>query len=166
MVAKSYILSNLKSLDSKYRLAKSQKDNLFFSKLAILELCGWLEESIDEIVKDFAKKHIKNEFNIKLIHNKISQTYGFEYEKHFKSLIIQLVGIVGFERIEVNIDAKKLQLFISSISSLVTRRNSEAHTHIKGATKIIDAPSLTINHFNNIYDGLIEFEKALKSLKI
>ena len=166
MVAKSYILSSLKSLDAKYRQAKSQKDNLFFSKLAILELCGWLEESIDEIVEDFAKKHIKNLNNRKLIQDKTTRTYGFEYERHFKSLIIQLVGIVVFERIEANIDSTKLQLFISSISSLVTRRNSEAHTHIKGVTKIIDAPSLTINHFNNIYDGLIEFEKALKSLKI
>jgi hypothetical protein len=100
MLAKSSIKANLISLDAKFRKTKSTKDTLFYSKLAILELCGWLEESIDIIFMDFAKKHIKNPNNLKLIKEKIERNYGFDYDKNFKNLLIHITGIIVFERLE------------------------------------------------------------------
>ena len=50
MIAKSYILANLNALDARYKRASRAKDALFASKLALLELCGWIEESMDDIV--------------------------------------------------------------------------------------------------------------------
>lgn len=165
MLVKTYIQSNLKALDVKFRKSNSQRDNLFYSKLAILELCGWLEESMDVVVTDCAKRLIKNPQNLTYIEAEIKRNYGFNYEKNFKSLLIKLIGIVVFEKIESSLDSQKLQLFISTLGTLVIKRNSEAHTHIKGVTRVIDAPSVTIAHFNNLYNGLLEFENALKALK-
>lgn len=166
MLVKSYIQSNLKALDVKFRKSNSPKDNLFYSKLAILELCGWLEESIDTVVRDCAKRHIKTLPNIAIIESEIKRNYGFSYDKNFKLLLSKVIGIVVFERIEGKIDSQKLQLFTSTISTLVTKRNSEAHTHIRGVAKTIDAPSVTIVNFNNLYNGLLEFESELKTLVI
>ena len=58
MIARSYILTNLKTLDRKYNRATSTRDSLFYSKLAILELCGWIEESMDDIVLRCACRHL------------------------------------------------------------------------------------------------------------
>lgn len=165
MLTKSYIQDNLKSLDTKYKKSKSLKDNLFFSKLAILELCGWLEESMDGIFESYAKKHIKSKQNLGTIRGTIKHNSGFAYERNFKGILIKLIGIVVFERLEKDIDSAKLVLFTSTLSSLKIKRDSEAHTHIKGVTKSIDSPSMTISHFTKLYDGLLEFEKALKALK-
>lgn len=164
MIAKSYILANLKSLNVKYKRTTSAKDQLYFSKLAILELCGWLEESIDSIVENHASKKLKGNQNLQFIKDKIKFTYGFGYDKNFKPLMVNLVGIVVFEQIENSVDATKLALFVSTLTTLVTKRNSEAHTHLKGIAKSIDAPSVTITYFTPLYNGLIEFENALKSL--
>lgn len=166
MLVKTYIQSNLKALDVKFRKSNSQRDNLFYSKLAILELCGWLEESMDVVVNDCAKRLVKNPQNLAYIEAEIKRNSGFNYEKNFKSLLIKLIGIVVFEKIESSLDSQKLQLFISTLGTLVIKRNSEAYTHIKGVTRVIDAPSVTIAHFNNLYNGLLEFENALKALKI
>lgn len=165
MLTKSYISRSLNSLDVKYRRSTSQTDNLFYSKLALLELCGWLEESIDTIILDYAKKNIKENNNLKIIAERIKYNSGFAYEKNFKSLLVIVVGLIVFEKIEKNIDTSKLVLFKSTLHTLKKIRDSEAHTHLKGVTRTIDSPSKTILHFNYLYDGLLEFENTLKTIK-
>ena len=61
MVAKNSILpGNLRSLDYRYRRAHSAlKEALFCSKLAILELCGWIEESMDDMVRRCATEALE-----------------------------------------------------------------------------------------------------------
>ena len=50
MIAKSYILSNIKRMNYKYIQARSNKEALFFAKMALIELSGWIEESMDDII--------------------------------------------------------------------------------------------------------------------
>jgi hypothetical protein len=54
MIAKTYILNNLSTIEKLYNDSSSIKNSLFYSKLAILELCGWTEESMDDIIKKCA----------------------------------------------------------------------------------------------------------------
>lgn len=61
MIAKSYIRKTLNVCKSKYSNALGNFETLSFSKLAVLELCGWIEVSIDDIVINCANKHLKNE---------------------------------------------------------------------------------------------------------
>ncbi len=166
MINKSFIQRNLLILDKKYKNASLQQDCLFFSKLAILELCGWIEESIDLMVTDLASKKIKNSSNLKIINQAIKRNYGFDYDKHFRNLLIQLIGLINFEKLESKMDSSKLQLLISSLETLTQIRNSLAHTHIKGVTTQINSPSITLSQFSNVYNGLKEAEKALRSIKI
>ena len=49
---------------------------------------------------------------------------------------------------------------------LKTARDAEAHTHINGVTREINAPSITISQFADVYQGLKLTENTLRSTKI
>lgn len=52
MIVKKYIRNTLDSLDSKYNSALTSSDPnepVFYSKMAVLEYCGWIEEALDKI---------------------------------------------------------------------------------------------------------------------
>ena len=165
MIAKSYILANLKGLEKKFKTSPP-KDALYFSKLAILELCGWIEESMDDVVIRCAKAHLKDAANLKYIEGDVvKRTYAFDYEK-FRFMLIRLVGLVNVERIESKMDAVLKLKFASTLDALKRARDSEAHTHIKGVARVINAPSITIAQFQDVYAGLKEVEKLVKAAKL
>lgn len=166
VIAKSYILENLKSLDYRYKKARSAKEALFCSKLAILELCGWIEESMDDVIRRCANKKLENHVNRKYCENQIiGKNYGFDYP-NFRSMLIRLMGLVAVEALEKKVDATKCATLKATLHSLKRTRDSEAHTHIKGRTRTLNAPSLTIAHFYSLYEGLQEFELKIRNAKL
>jgi hypothetical protein len=167
MIARSYIESNLKQLDRLYNSAGSQKMKLYYSKLAMLELCGWIEETMDDVVIKCANRVLKVHSNKAYIADKVVKpTYGFEYEKHFRRMLVFVVGLMSVEKIEKNVDAVKYARFKSALGSLKAARNKEAHTHLKGITRTVDAPSVTMRNFVYVYEGLVEYQKKLKGLSL
>lgn len=163
MISKNSILGNLKSLDNCYRKAKSQKEALFYSKLAILELCGWVEETMDDIVMRCAIRHLKERNNRKYCKdNIVKKTYGFDYERNFRFMLIRLLGLVNVERIERQVDARKRSGLEGALGSLKAVRDAEAHTHLKGTTRRLNAPSFTITQFKPLYEGLVEFDMKIR----
>lgn len=167
MIAKTYILQNLGQLDSAFRKAKSQKHGIYFSKLAILELCGWIEISMDDIILAHCGRHVTTPKNSKFVSDDIvKRTYGFDYERNFRKMLINLVGIVTCEKLEGQIPVAVHTKFVAQLQSLKAVRDRLAHTYLKGpvATMIIDAPSVTKARFNDIYDGLKAFECGLRSV--
>lgn len=167
MIAKSSISANLRSLNTQFKRNKSPKLCLFYSKLAILELCGWTEESMDDMVLWYAKKHLKNDVNINYIKKEVvGKTYGFDYAKHFRKMLSQVVGMVNFEKVERKVDQIKKVKLASTLNSLKQIRDKEAHTHVKGTTRVINSPSITITQFDDVYAGLKEFERIVRTLPI
>lgn len=166
MIARNEIQGTLKMLDCKFRTATSQKESLFYSKLAILELCGWIEESMDDVILRCARRHLKDKESIKFVEREIvKKTYGFDYQQHFRRMLIQLLGLINVERIETKIDQSKQISFKATLEPLRKVRDPEAHTHIKGVTRHINAPSVTLGQFPAIYEGLIEFDTVLRKMK-
>lgn len=165
MIIKKNIISNLKVLNSKYRKARTPTEALLYSKLAILELCGWIEESMDELVLSISKKCIKKAGNQTIVKNIIKRTYGFEYQNNFCGMLMRIIGLIGIERLENKIDNAKLYRFKTVLSNLKTMRDSMAHTHIRGVTITINAPSTTLVQFEDVYSGLIEIDRFLKKEK-
>lgn len=165
MISKSYILENLRYCDIRFRRAKSTKENLFYSKLAIIEFCGWIEMSMDDVITRCAKRRIKLLGNAKTIEREIvGRNYGFQYDQNFRSMLMKLVGLIGVERIERQLDVGIHIRFVSTLGTLKKQRDSEAHTYIKGTTRNIDAPSVTIAKFSDIYAGITEIDKTLQRL--
>lgn len=165
MVGKTSILQNLNAIEGLYNKSKSLRNTLFFSKLAILELCGWIEESMDDIVRRIANRKLHDKINRSSVEKKIiKRVHGFDYNDHFRTMLVQVIGLISLERIERKIDSKKLEVMQATLDTLKTIRNLEAHTHIKGATKILDAPSVTKKRFIDVYVGLKDLETELKLL--
>jgi hypothetical protein len=163
MIAKSYIKGNLSRIERLYSKSSNIQDGLFYSKLAILELCGWIEISMDDIISRLAKKHLKQSINITFVENEvIKRTYGFDYRRHFRKMLINIIGLSGVEKLEKQVDSVKFQLMVSSLNSLKLYRDSEAHTYIKGTTRRIDAPSVTKSRFSAIYHGLKNIDDELR----
>src|SRR5438105_2751847 len=106
MIAKSYILTNLRALDRSYRRAASPKEAQFFSKLAILELCGWIEESMDDVILRCARKHLNVAANRSYCEKEVvKRTYGFDYHYNFRFMLIRLLGLIAVEKLEQRVDA-------------------------------------------------------------
>jgi hypothetical protein len=162
MLGKQHIVPSLQALDAAYQNT-SGPDAERFAKLAIIELCGWIEEAMDEVMNRCSRRHLGVQDNLDYCAKKIVETtYGFEYERHFRFMLIRLVGIVGVEKIESQVNSAKHIVLKSTLKTLVIKRNTAAHTHLKGATATFDAPSVTLANFHHVYDGLLDLSRTMR----
>lgn len=166
MINKRQIQNNLNQINKLYRKNIGNRKALFYSKLAILELCGYIEESMDDMIQSLAKRHLKEKNNLDYIDDPvIKRTYGFDYNSDFRNMLIQLIGVINIEKLENNVDATKFHTMKSTLGSLKQCRDLQAHTHIKGTTQRIDSPSLTQNRFQKIYEGLKDVESCIRKIR-
>lgn len=165
MIGKTSILQNLNTLEVFYNKSTSVKKALFYSKLAILELCGWIEESMDDIARRCANRNLRDRQNRSFVKKTIiKRVHGFEYNNHFRAMLMQVIGLITLEKVEKRIDQTKLQMMKAALNTLKHHRNTEAHTHLKGTTRRLDAPSVTKRRFVEVYKGLKSFEDELRRL--
>lgn len=162
MISHSYIFKNLKYLDRKYQKSSSLTEASYCSKLAILELCGWIELSMDDIILRACIRGVRDPGFRKAINDKVKRNYGFEYERHFQSMVTALIGYRGYEKIEKKVPTSVSVNLKSELSILKERRNSLAHTYFKGVTPHYDAPSLTVQRYNTVSNGLSAYDQALR----
>jgi hypothetical protein len=163
MIAKSYIKNNLDQIEKLYNTSSSIQKGLFYSKLAMLELCGWIEITMDDIVLRHSKRILRVNSNINFIENTvIKKTYGFEYDRHFRRMLMHVIGLKGVEELERGIDSVKFQLMVSALRSLKPYRDQEAHEYIKGTTRTLDAPSVTKRRFVDVSNGLKDIDTYLR----
>jgi len=166
MVAKSYIYQNIMQLEKLFNNCTSVQNSLFYSKLAILELCGWIEMSMDDIIKRHARRNLKNANNINYIDKEVvEKTHGFKYQTHFRRMLIAVVGTIGVERVEKKVDPTRFLPMVATLGSLKGFRDKEAHEYIKGTTKTLDAPSVTKTKLVIVYNGLKNIDDILRTMK-
>lgn len=163
MIVKRHIILNLRQLNRSFLDAESQKHGVYFAKLAILELCGWIEVSMDALIIEHCNRHLTQRRNLRFVENDVvKKTYGFDYESHFRKMLINIIGIIACEKLEAQVNVAVFTKFIAQLNSLKLARNGLAHTYLKGMTAIIDAPSVTMSRFDDIYAGLKEYEAILR----
>lgn len=165
MIAYSYIKANLHHLDREYTRSASTREASYRSKMAILELCGWIEMSMDDAIIRAGARLLKNPKSIKLLNTCVKRNYGFLYEPHFQSLVIFLIGVSGCELIESKINTDTFTNFKGDLKTLKTSRDELAHTYTKGTTQHYDSPSITLSRFQNISAGIKAYDEELRSLK-
>lgn len=166
MVNKATIARNLRELDARYnRGSRNPRDPLYFAKLSLIELCGWIEGTMDSIVRNCAKKHLKDPKNLKHMDQTIKSTSGFRYDPHLRQMLIEAVGLVKVEELERTFNPVKFHLLTSSLDTLSQSRNSAAHTHLANLTHSLLAPSTVNQHFLQVYEGLKDVEHCVQQLK-
>ena len=120
---------------------------------------------MDDVVQQSCKRKINDERFKREVDQFIKNTYGFEYQKHFRTMLVQVIGYSNFAKLEKKIDALKLEQFLSALANLKTFRHQLAHTHFKGVTVQIPAPSVTKSNFVFSSAGIREFDTAMRKLR-
>lgn len=166
MIVKGVIYKTLKDLDRLFTKENDPSKQLFYSKLALMELCGWIEVTMDNIVDGVCKKNITNPDHIKKIQADIKRNSNFHYDDNFKKMLAHVIGLSSIEKIENKATPQKLLTLKATLDSLKGPRNSAAHTFIKGAGVSINAPSVTLANFNILFEGFKDFKATMKLLGI
>lgn len=164
MIAKSYISKTLNELEKLYNNASSQKKAIYYSKLALIELCGWIEETVDNIFLMHVNRNCHNPDNKKYYKDRVvARNSSFQYTK-IREMLINLIGIIETEKLEKKLErSSQITLLTSYLANLKTARNEAAHTHLKGGTRTYNAPSRTIYDYQNILCVLEKIDNELRN---
>ena len=153
MVDKTNIEKTLEDLENLYNetMTSSNPDSqrilVYYAKLALLEVCGWIEETQDQIIMDYlALKSIEQTVIDKFKKEVIDRNYGFKYKDNFRKMLIQTVGLISLKEIESELETNtNNNITLSEVKSLLgnieKKRNDAAHTHLTGTTSQYDSPS-------------------------
>lgn len=117
ILKQNYIESDMESLNQQLIL-----------KLAFLELCGWLETTLDEIYLSVGKTIKEKEF----IERHINSCYGFK-QQNFTSCIKYCLGDDKYNTLKNGYDSsthnkKQKNDFLNKLETLSKIRNEYAHT--------------------------------------
>ena len=158
--------TTLKTLDSWFNDPSQGSDRpKLLSKLAVLELCGWIEGELDRLImvaetgrlndSDWVKEHV------------IAKTSGFTYLDHWRPMLARLVGEIFTRRIEQKMEVSfpgELERLKSLLGTLWKKRCDFAHADITAniaAQKNFDAPSWTLNQHRVVKKLLDHYELVM-----
>jgi len=136
MLIYSDIKETLQRLDKKFNNVQSRSirvSNLelcFYAKIALLEYCGWIEQSFDVILQEYINKQTSAARYQDLAYKKIIKpVYGFNFEQDFCPLFLSVLGVRNYEILITKLQsAGEFELLKSQLDTLVTFRNTLAHT--------------------------------------
>ena len=162
MITSSRLKKLLKKIDASYQQEKDNTKTLLLAKIATIEVSGWTEECIDDLLNTYIDT--VNPKRKSLLLDKIKKVYGFHYSSDFRDICVQILGNIMFEKIENKIPLECQQLE-SALNGLKANRDKCAHTHIlnKGP---IDAPHISLSYLNKIEVGLKKFVTELRRIKL
>lgn len=165
MISKQPIEDLLKELQKLYDNPADPIHKDYYAKLALLELCGWLEVVLDEISLSYAKSKLIEKKNIDHLENDIvGKTYGCDY-KHFRIMLINIIGITDVEKLETNLtNVGVFQILVSQLGSLWSLRKPAAHTTIAGVMPTYHAPSTMTKYLNSLHPILTTVEIELNKI--
>lgn len=156
MIVKKHISRTLKDLDDRYNGAihcSSIDESIYYSKLAILEYCGWIEEAFDNIVRRSVKGKLKTQSYKQMLETSvIGNNHGFQYKENFRPMLTRSIGLAAMEKVEKELDKSgKLSILISELEAVKRDRDSAAHTWTHNATRTYPSPSITRFRLEKIY---------------
>ena len=135
------------------------------SKLAVLELSGWIEGEFDRLAYHVGRICL-NDSNWVMV-NVIARSHGFHYMDHWRVMLTRLVGEAFARRIEGWLEENfpgDLEQLKSMLGTLWKIRCSFAHADIVSnvaTQQRFDAPSWVINQHRIIKRLMEHYEKAI-----
>ncbi|MPN45866.1 hypothetical protein SDC9_193441 [bioreactor metagenome] len=133
-----------------------------------MELCGWVEETVDIILTNYITQKVKNaHLQETIIGEVILPVYGFNYSKHLKPLLDKILGAANAQKMMLRLalrDGRDCRLK-AIFGSLSRARDRAAHTHWHG-TPCFAAPSSIINDFKNMRPILRSMERIINNMSL
>lgn len=164
------IKNTLELLEQEYNSAlnndkSDQQMPILFSKLAILELCGWIEVSIDNVLYEYVNNNVSKEENKKIIKERINVNYGFKFKSNLQPLFCSVFGIKNYETIIGTLSEQELANMQTTLGNLAKTRDFAAHNNTEtGMTPRYNAPSQIISDYKNLKPAFEKIEKAVHEL--
>eukprot|EP01047_Picozoa_sp_COSAG01_P044584 COSAG01_NODE_4044_length_5408_cov_1.746468_7_plen_167_part_00 len=160
MIPRKQIETGLKNLDQLYNTSMAGADPtepIYYSKLAVLELTGWIEESFDII----AYRAIKNELTTvkfsNIAQDAVKKNSGFNFDNNFLTMLQKLIGVVECERLHEYLDSDgTLARLRAELNAVFKQRCKAAHVNIARTTVAFDAPSVSLGRLRIVYPILRE----------
>lgn len=164
------VASTLQQLDEWYNEPSAQAGDRpqLLSKLALLELCGWIEGEFDRLMIKAEGGRLKNQkwFEKDIL----ERTSGFTYTNHFRRMIVGVFGELFTQRIEVEMESRfpgELERLTNILKELWLRRCSFAHADYSAnvaAQKVFDAPSWTRGQLITVTELIGKFDAAVTTV--
>jgi len=154
MINYTDIEQNIILIETKYSdPLTSMHEQILYSKLAVLEFCGWIEESFDQILKDYSLGKVSL-INQRYVDNSIiKKNYGFDYENNTRPMLCRALGIKNLEDVEFILDDSRgiVTILKSILTNYTSKRNDAAHKSTPlGTTLTYYAPSRVLGDFRVI----------------
>ncbi len=153
-------LNNLCELYDQY--SSENKKVYYFSKLAVLELSGWIEYVIDEAIK----KHflISSDSIKKEAEKSIKKCYGFEYDFNVRPLVKTTLGIKNLDKIEQELQLdESLHIIKDKLGYLTKVRQDFAHTFEMSRSHPPVSPTVTLQIFQAIKKPILKFINLIEN---
>lgn len=159
------IINTLNKLDSEYSASSDLQMTILYSKLSVIELCGWIEVSIDEILTNYIDSHIIDVSLVNDIKRIIKRNYGFKYDNNIFPLLCSVLGINNVENMLDSIPLAQFVQFKCIVENYSVVRNIAAHTDTPlGTTRTFYAPSQVIGDYAKIKPFVTSIEDYIKAL--
>lgn len=164
------VAATLQALDVWFNEPASQTQDRtqLLSKLAVLELCGWLEGEFDRLIRVVEAGRLNDAPWVES--ELIDKTNGFHYAKHWRQMLCRVVGEVFVRRVEAEMEAAhptELEQLRSLLGQLWKDRCSYAHADYNtnvAAQQRFNAPSFTIGQHARLQLLLSRYEAAMMSV--
>ena len=164
------VSATLHELDAWFNEAGLSLDRTnLLSKLATIELCGWIEEEFDRLIRTAASGRIRDADWVES--DVIKNTFGFTYRRHWRTMLCKVAGELFACRIEDAMNAAyptDLEQMTSLLGQLWKDRCSFAHADLnanKANTQItFNAPSVAIHQHNQLAKILARYEAVMSQV--
>lgn len=155
MIVKRYIQDDLTRLQRLYDASMSGPDRaipIYFSKLGVLELSGWVEESFDAIALRAAKSRIKSDKFKRRVRDAIKKNNGFSYDNNFLGMMAKIVGLSECEQLEQHLElGGKLSVLTGELDAVLNQRRTAAHVSLARSSTAYDSPSVSLGRLKSIH---------------
>ena len=165
MIDFTTIHTNLAHLDAEYSSTTDITMSILYSKLAVIEFCGWIEVSIDTLAKDYLNNSILDHTLIGKVESFIDGHYGFNYDRNVLPIICSAIGTSNWENIIDICPVSDFANFLTVLGNYKRMRDSAAHTNvIIGITMTYYSPSVVLNDYYKIKPAIHFFESQIAKL--
>lgn len=165
MIDFATINNTLTQLDGVYTSTTDANMLQLYSKLAVLELSGWIEVSFDTLCQDYVNRKIVLADNQNKIMQIVKKHYGYSYESNIYPMMCSVLGIDNWENV---LDSFPIADYInlkSILGTYKTLRDPAAHTNtVAGVTPTFRAPSTVMVDFNQIKLAFQYLERSINAL--
>jgi len=161
------LISALDELEVLHEAASTQAHQNYYLKLALLELCGWVEQTQDIVLSRLAGYWLEKERSG--FDGELRRNSGFTYEKNFRTLLLRIIGLRGVEQLESrlaeHLDANVARVCAETVSLLNDTLKLPRNTHAHTFAGVQNLPLQNVLHFTVLRRAAVTIDLGLQMIE-